>query len=305
MPGRTTPYEKTRRLLRNYIIHGRARHVLGFLVAKLQAVFIQPSILPYFVTFLPHKKSSYSYVVRKRPALKPGPDRVLPTPPAQLWHAYGPTVEDYLASGKAHVDTMRSLLAESGYTFQEGTRVLEFGCAGGRMIRWLNDVADRCEIWGTDLSAEHIVWCKQNMQPPFHFFVSTSTPHLPFADGYFDLIFAGSVFTHIDDLADTWLLELGRILKPGAMLYITICDNDSIRFLKEEEVKGPLARTLYCYPDFFENDDYGMFTIGRFMRSIVFYDQEFLARSVSPYYEVVSFTPKAYGRQTGLLLRRV
>lgn len=29
---------------------------------------------------------------------------------------------------------------------------------------------------------------------------------LKFADGYFDVIYGGSVFTHIDDLADAWFL---------------------------------------------------------------------------------------------------
>jgi ubiquinone/menaquinone biosynthesis C-methylase UbiE len=303
MPGRITLFGRTREFLRKYVFHGRVRYILGYLVAKFQAIFIQPSILPYFITFFPHKKSAYSYVIRKTAPLKAGSDRVLPEPPERLWLAYGLTIEEYLESGKKHVDNMRSILADSGYSFEAGSRVMEFGCGGGRMLRWLNDAADRCEIWGTDLSGDHIVWCKQNMQPPFHFFITTATPHLPFTDGYFDLIYAGSVFTHIDDLADTWLLELRRILKPGALLYITICDNESIRILTKD--KTTLSRTLFCYKDYFQNNDFGMFAIGRFMRALVFYDQEYLTRLVAPFYEVISITPEAYGLQTGVLLRRV
>jgi ubiquinone/menaquinone biosynthesis C-methylase UbiE len=176
------------------------------------------------------------------------------------------------------------------------------GVAGARMMRWLNDVADKCEIWGTDISGDHIVWCKQHLSPPFNFFITTQYPHLPFEDQYFDVIYAGSVFTHIDDLADAWLLELRRILKPGGRLYITIHDEHTIQILTEQ--KYDLSKTLMCRKDFFENRDYGMFTIGRFMRSQVFYDTEYLARRLKPFYELVSVTPKAYEFQTAVLLRR-
>jgi SAM-dependent methyltransferase len=199
---------------------------------------------------------------------------------------------------------MRNILAASGFSFQDGCRVLELGCAGGRMLRFFEDVARRGEVWGTDISGEHIFWCKQNLSPPFNFFITTTTPHLPFADAYFDLIYAGSVFTHIDDLADTWLLELRRLLKPGGRLYITIHDNHTIRVLSEEQ-KDPLSKTLFCRKDYFENGDYEMFTIGRFMRSQVFYDTDYLARTLKPFFELESVTPQAYGFQTGVLLRKL
>src|SRR6476659_4971241 len=123
MPGKVSMMGRARALLRKFVFHGRARWLLGSLFAKLQALFIQPSILPYFITFFPHKRSSYSYVVRKSDSRRtPGE---LPYPPERLWLAYGPTINDYLASGKGHVDRMRSLLAESGFSFEPGMRVME------------------------------------------------------------------------------------------------------------------------------------------------------------------------------------
>jgi ubiquinone/menaquinone biosynthesis C-methylase UbiE len=80
------------------------------------------------------------------------------------------------------------------------------------MIRWLAGLAEEMEIWGVDINARHIVWCQENLIPPFNFATVTIEPHLPFKDEYFDLIYCGSVFTHIDDLAYTWLLELKRIM---------------------------------------------------------------------------------------------
>jgi ubiquinone/menaquinone biosynthesis C-methylase UbiE len=301
MPVKVSFFGRARYYVRRFVVHGRIRCALQCLATKIQSLFIQSTVLPYFITFFPYKRSSYAYVVRK-PAPRKDPSE-LPTPPEPLWVGYGMTIDEFLASGKEHTSKMRGVLAEAGYSFEAGHRVLELGCAAGRMIRWLGDVADKCEIWGTDISGEQIVWCKQELSPPFHFLITTTQPHLPFEDGYFNLIYAGSVFTHIDDLADAWLFELRRIMKPNGMLYVTIHDQHTIRMLSEH--KYDLSKTLFCRKDFFANDDYAMFTIGRFMRSQVFYDTDYFARMLSPFFELVSVTPAAYGFQTGVLLRRL
>ncbi|HEY4232487.1 MAG TPA: methyltransferase domain-containing protein [Lacipirellulaceae bacterium] len=302
MAGRVSLFGRARYFLRSYIVHGRVRVILQYLFAKFQSLFIQPTILPYFITFFPYKRSSYSYCVPKaKPARVAGQLR-LPNPPEHLWLGYGRTIDEWLESGQRHVTKMRELLAASGYEFKAGDRVLEMGCAAGRMLRCLEDVAERCEIWGTDISGEHILWCKQNLSPPFRFFITTTTPHLPFPDSYFDVIYAGSVFTHIDDMADTWLLELRRIMKPGGRAYITIHDNHTIRILSEQRDLS-LSKTLFCRQDYFKNNDYGMFTIGRFMRSQVFFDTEYFTNLMQPFFEVRSITPEAYGFQTAVLLQ--
>lgn len=296
-------FGSARYFLRRHIVHGRVRCTLQWLFAKFQGLFIQPTILPYFITFFPIKRNSYAYKIPKATPRSGDINAPLPNPPEHLWLGYGRTIEEWLESGRRHMKKMRELLTQSGYEFEQGHRVLEMGCAAGRMLRCLQDVTDKCEVWGTDISGEHIFWCKQNLSPPFHFFITTTTPHLPFADGYFDVIYAGSVFTHIDDMADTWLLELRRLLKPNGRLYITIHDNDTIRVLGQGDYD--LTKTLNCRKDFYINNDYDMFTIGRFMRSQVFFDKDYLVRTLSPFFEVCSITPEAYGFQTGYLLRRL
>jgi len=301
MSGKVSWYGKSRYFLRSHIVHGRVRVILQYLFAKFQSLFIQPTILPYFVTFFPYRRSSYTYCIRKTVPRRV--DGQLPYPPERLWLGYGRTIEQWLESGRRHAAKMRELLAASGYEFHAGDRVLELGCAAGRMLRCLDDVTDRCEVWGTDISGEHILWCKQNLNPPFHFLITTTTPHLPFADDYFDLVYAGSVFTHIDDMADTWLAELRRILKPGGRAYITIHDNHTIRILSEQR-NLDLSKTLYCRRDYFQNGDYGMFTIGRFMRSQVFFDTDYFTQSLHPFFKVLSVTPEAYDFQTAVLLQK-
>ena len=112
------------------------------------------------------------------------------------------------------------------------------------MIRHLEDFAESSEIWGLDINAEQIFWCKQHLDPPFHFATTTTIPHLPFEDGYFDFVYAGSVFTHIDDLADSWLLELRRVLSRDGRLYVTIHDNRTIELLNTLYRDLRLSRAL-------------------------------------------------------------
>jgi SAM-dependent methyltransferase len=180
-------------------------------------------------SFYPYKPDQQSDVILRSASaknLERAGDSQLPVPPEDI--RWGHSIDDYLASGKSNVATMKRILESSGFSIKEGNRVLDFGCAAGRMIRWLDDAAKQCEIWGIDVSAEHILWCQQHLTPPFIFSTITTAPHVPFEDGYFDLIYAGSVFTHIADLADAWFLELKRITRPGGRLYITVHDQHTI-----------------------------------------------------------------------------
>ena len=55
------------------------------------------------------------------------------------------------------------------------------------------------------------------MPPSVRCFLNGFVPTLPIPDQHFDVITAFSVFTHIDELESSWLLELRRVLKPGGL----------------------------------------------------------------------------------------
>jgi ubiquinone/menaquinone biosynthesis C-methylase UbiE len=86
------------------------------------------------------------------------------------------------------------------------------------------------------------MWANRHLRPPFRFVTPTTLPHLPFADGYFQMIYAGSVFTHIADLADAWLLELRRVLAPGGRAYLTFHDSHTRTLLNTTYADVPLAQ---------------------------------------------------------------
>ena len=110
----------------------------------------------------------------------------------------------------------------------EPIRLLDFGCATGRFLRHPAFFAtDGVEAWGCDFSPENIQWNKQHLPPQVKTFLNNANPHLPFPDGYFDVVTAFSVFTHIDQFEDAWLLELRRITRNDGLLYLTT-QNDAM-----------------------------------------------------------------------------
>ncbi|MGZ5002084.1 MAG: class I SAM-dependent methyltransferase, partial [Chthoniobacterales bacterium] len=196
-----------------------------------------------------------------------------------------------------------------------GYKLLDFGCADARLMRNFYELALRPpgEVWGVDIDARRITWNQQNLSPPFKFLTTTSFPHLPFEDGYFDFVYAGSVFTHIADLAEAWLLELRRVTQPGAWLYITVHDHHSIEVI--ERTKNPLIgavrdfekTTSLSLPDI---ENLAMFASNRTPgqgaegEAQVFYDIDYLQSHWGNYLKVVSINPEAYGYQTAVLLQK-
>ena len=271
--------------------------------------------------FEPYRPDQRSYVLRNPSGQ--GQERArsqLPTPPQDLWMGRGGTIDQFLLSGEIHVATMKRILESSGFYIKGGNRILDFGCAAGRMIRWFDDVAEACEIWGVDVSASHIIWCQQHLSPPFNFSTVTTAPHLPFEDGYFDLIYAGSVFTHIADLADAWFLELKRIARPGGRLYITVKDNHTIDLIINHPEKiydgywtvdGSHRDLLLSYykKENISQLDFDMFTINRgrlpsYDFAEVFHDINYLRRHWGRFMKILSVTQEARNYQTAIVFEK-
>jgi SAM-dependent methyltransferase len=264
--------------------------------------------------YIPYKDGYNSYLIPKDPTDgceigSPG----LPIPPKELgWLA--PTKEIFLGKGERDARKMVELVQASGLTLTGGQRILDLGCGAGRMIRFLKSFADSCEIWGTDIRSDCIYWCKQHLSPPFHFATTTTIPHLPFEDKYFNLIYCGSVFTHIDDLSEAWLLEIRRVLSPHGRFYVTIHDNHTIKLLHEDPPEGPLAdKGLGLAKVLKDNEFYdqvmkgnlGMLVIGRDVGSQVFYDTGYFRGVIeSSLYDIITVTQEGYGYQTAYVVRR-
>lgn len=255
--------------------------------------------------YIPYKCGADSFLIPKSPECKYEICSLgLAIPPRKLWLGYGATKEEYLSWGEKHVSKMLELTRTSKFSFAKGDRILDFGCGAGRMIRHLKNLSESCEIWGTDIDAESIYWCKQFLSPPFNFATTTTAPHLPFEDRYFNYIYCGSVFTHIDDLAEAWLLELRRILSFDGRLYLTIHDNHTIKLFDDPSKNYSLIRTMKAHDLYVKSKNtFGMLTIGRGADSQIFYDIDYFCKTLSSMYQIFSVTEEAYGYQTAILVK--
>jgi SAM-dependent methyltransferase len=297
---------------------GKAADTLkSFLRIPADAVIASSKKLPYKIrseTYTPYAQDIY--IVPKLSGNRQAVDEhIFPVPPKDLWLGYGVNAAEYLSFGEADVDMMTNIANSSNFSLREGTRVLDLGCGAGRMIRWLDKIAAQCEIWGLDINAPCIKWCQQNLSPPFKFATITTNPHLPFEDKYFDFVYCGSVFTHIDDLADAWLLEIKRITSPGGRVFITVHDKHTVDLIMNhpEECRGydqgiDFFReylTSYDTETNFTRLDYCMFSVQPGgPNSQVFYDIDFLCQHWGHILDVLSVTPEAYGKQTAILLAK-
>jgi SAM-dependent methyltransferase len=229
-----------------------------------------------------------------------------PSPPPELWDRWGDSLEWYLAAGQADVDTMVRILV-SARADEELRRVLDFGCAEGRMLRFFPRTDDS-ELWGVDINADRIAWAQQHLSPPFRFATTTTAPHLPFEDNYFDLVYSLSVFTHISDLADAWFLELLRVVRPGGYVYATVHDEHTLELL--------LGRHRDTHSDFAElvlefdketatlSGDWTYFAILADPAAQVFYNSSYLVSKWSQFAECLAVEREVAVYQTALVFRK-
>ena len=282
---------------------------------------VTPELMQYG-SYWPHDRGVEPY---SRPAWGPaakGTDG-LPVPPRELWAHYGASEDSFLVSGREDCETMAKILADSGTTLADAGAILDLGCAGGRMIRHIPAMAPDATVWGADIWSSAILWCQDNLCPPCFFTVTTMAPHLPFEDRSFGLVYCGSLFTHIDDLAEAWFAELHRVLRPGGRLYFSVNDQHAVRIFEGEG--DPAAYAGYYerseskanwdsfvaklsrdpgYQRFRRGEAY-MFTMGRSMEAHVMWNTDVLCQRLSWGYRRLSVNPHSYGHQSTVLLERI
>jgi ubiquinone/menaquinone biosynthesis C-methylase UbiE len=260
-----------------------------------------------FITgkFFPLNTSTTNYVVK----LENSTSDFLPVPPKELWEGYAETEEEYLECGRNDIATLLTILGKAGESSQTLIKVLDLGCAAGRMLRHYPSVKGT-ELWGSDINAKYINWCQQSFGEPFFFVTNSTSPHLPFEDNYFDLVYCGSVFTHITDMSDAWFLEIKRILRKGGYAYITIHDQHTLDVMFNKYKDHPLFQEFNAdVRQFYDShvtgaDGYAYFTMHSDPISQVFYNRNFLLKKWSRFANVISINPEAHDHQTAILLQK-
>jgi SAM-dependent methyltransferase len=143
-----------------------------------------------------------------------------PVPPHWLIETVigNPRMDSFVANGhhlaQFFSDVIKDCLPET-----RRPAVLDFGCGCGRVARALPQYLS-CEISGCDITASAINWCQQHLAG--HYLMSSENPPLALDSASFDVLYAVSVLTHLDEShQDAWLAEWRRLVRPGGVLLVT------------------------------------------------------------------------------------
>lgn len=226
-------------------------------------------------------------------------------PPRELQLGYAETDRQFLDVGRIDMLSVAAVCENVGFVPKVGDQVLDFGCAAGRLTRWVTDCWPQASAWGVDIDAPRISWARQNLGSVAKFVMSTKLPHLPFGDAFFSSTFAFSVFSHLDDLTQCWLLELARVMRPGGVAVLTIMDEHTIEMMETRYSDHALPVRLAGYRPYYEARDFDMFSITRDSVADVWQRSEYFAEMAKPMFEVAKVVPGFHGWQTGMMLRRV
>ena len=141
-------------------------------------------------------------------------------------------------------------------------RFLDVGCGCGKLARPLTTFLNSEGGYdGIDITREVINWCEERYQnyPNFRFHfadlynerynprgVFNATNYkFPFPNNEFDVVFAGSVFTHmVSEEIDNYIAEIARVMKLGGVCLATSFVLDAV---SRENVAAGLTSPKFAY----------------------------------------------------------
>jgi SAM-dependent methyltransferase len=143
----------------------------------------------------------------------------------------GKAGDEALVEGQTLARAFKDLYRQYVGPFTPSTRVLEYGCGWGRIIRFfLKDVAAE-NLYGIDCNEGAIDFCRES-NPWSRFELNDPMPPTDLPAEHFDLVYSYSVFTHLrEDVHSAWLDELGRLVKPGGLLVLTVRPRHFLAYL--------------------------------------------------------------------------
>ena len=222
-------------------------------------------------------------------------------PPAELRFNVGArgTIREFLEGGQHTVDAIERALASVGRSLVRSREFLDFGCGCGRVILALRDRAPGLVITGSDVDGRAIRWCERHLAHG-RWVVNDPLPPSPFHDAAFDLIWCGSVFTHLDERRqDLWLRELRRLLKPDGVLLATVhgraawesrlTARDAARLRRAGILFARLEADAGIHPDWYQ---------------LTWHTEEYVRRHWASILEIRGYLPGAHGAHQDIVIAR-
>lgn len=165
-----------------------------------------------------------------------GPDG-MPVPPPRLRLLVDGRTGDadaFLRLGAQMCSAIQGAVAAAGVPAERVRAILDFGCGCGRVARhWA--AVEGPEVYGCDYNPDLVAWCTANL-PHLRVTRNQLAPPTPYVTGSFDLVYALSVFSHLDEVLQRgWLTEFRRLLRPGGLLVLSVLGERMRHRLSVEE----------------------------------------------------------------------
>jgi SAM-dependent methyltransferase len=217
-----------------------------------------------------------------------------------------------------YADLVLEWLSAGGQTLAANNAVLDFSCSSGRVLRPLAAARGDVNWHGCDPNTGAIAWADKSL-PGMSFFVSDTSPPLPFDDGALDAVYAISVWSHFSaSAALRWFEEMHRVIRPGGHLIFTTHGLQSTVWFSVfrdpyiEQRLGDrwvvdsaerLERDGHCFWSVFgEQGDEGVVASDW---GLAFFTPEWLMERVTPAWTITQYRiGRADGNQDAFALRR-
>lgn len=187
-------------------------------------------------------------------------------------------------------------LESASIELDKRSRVLDFGCGCGRVIKYFSKLYDKSELHGSDIDQEAIAWCQEHLSHRAKFGVNAAWPPLPFPNEFFDFVYSISLFTHLpEELQFALLDDLRRITKRHGYLILSVHGRELFESASEA-AKETFKNAGFCYsvgsgteglPSFYQTS---------------FHNEEYIGKHWSKYFEIKTIIKKGVANLQDLVL---
>jgi SAM-dependent methyltransferase len=151
---------------------------------------------------------------------------------------YSKTPEQYFGTGAAALRRVRIAMLEARMGSCES--LLDFACGYGRVLRYFRAAFPEARLVACDISNDAVDFCAQEFGAvPVYSDEDPAAIDLP---GPFDVIWVGSLFTHVPEVRWVGFLDLlESVLSPEGLLVFTVQGRNVRRQLLSGELAWPLT----------------------------------------------------------------
>jgi len=221
----------------------------------------------------------------------------------------------WMAAGGSsyYADLVMGSVEAATIELRPGSRILDFGCSSGRVVRVLQSWRQDFEYFACDPNQEAIEWADDNLHS-IAFLASENAPPLPYRDDFFELVYAISIWSHYAERAAmSWFDEMHRVLAPGGVLLVTVHGlNSALQHgANPSRVKSPellanaayemLSTGYYFWDAFGTGGDWGVISSDW---GEAYISPEWIVNMLAPMWEMLMYaTGVVEGNQDLLVLR--